>query len=180
MDSGQSIVYKITHSQSNNNWEKTDDGQKGVCVCSLYSCMKRKSDTISRNKIWKNLRNKNIVERLIKALWVFTEANNQVRMCNKLSSTFITNEGMRQCCVINPLLFLCSMDEAMEECQSKTVKFVVGYISLKPVYLDISAFADDIILFANSGMNLQKKLHIRMEVSEMQNLHPNVGKPKLW
>lgn len=60
----------------------------------------------------------------------------------------------------------------------KMEKFVVGYHCLNPIYLECCAFADDIILFANTQEKLKKNVGLWKEVLESQGLFLNINKTK--
>lgn len=109
--------------------------------------------------VWKSIRIKNVNEEIIQAIQsIYKETYNKVRTCNILSKEFMTSEKVRQRSVLSPLLFICAMDETIRKCKKSMEKCMIGYRNLKPVYMEACAFADDIILFANSDKNLEKKL----------------------
>lgn len=96
-----------------------------------------------------------------------------------MSEKFKTSEGVRQGSVLSPLLFICAMDDAIRYCQERMESFIVGYRHLRPISIQACAFADDIVLFANSEKNLEKNLKVWKDILASQNLQLNVEKTKV-
>lgn len=69
------------------------------------------------------------------------------------------------------------MDEAIIGCQSKMETSVVGYTNLEPMYLEVCAFADD-IMFANSGTICRKPTNLdeSFRSTEITSTSKNPGK----
>src|ERR1700712_5013063 len=73
-------------------------------------------DRIDREAIWNTLAKRNIpakIIRLIRAL--YENASCSVLHCGKLSDKFTVETGVRQGCVLSPLLFITVLDEVLRE-----------------------------------------------------------------
>lgn len=82
---------------------------------------------------------------------------------------FSTTEAHTQSSFLSPLSYLRNLDEAVKISSYEGVKvglkkLVIGYGNLQLVNLEVCAFADDILLLAKSGKNLEENLKTRILV----------------
>ena len=112
-------------------------------------------DTVPRDILLKKLKEKGIdgrVLEIIKALYLHDTAS--VKIGKSFSPPFVTNIGVRQGCVLSPLLFnlfLADLQPILHECDDN---------AKIDDAVDISCllWADDILMFSKSEEGLQRKL----------------------
>ena len=112
-------------------------------------------DTVPRDILLNKLKNKGIEGRvleIIKTLYLNDTAS--VKIGKSFSPPFVTNIGVRQGCVLSPLLFnlfLADLQPILQECNDN---------AKIDDAVDISCllWADDILMFSKSEEGLQKKL----------------------
>ena len=76
-------------------------------------------------------------------------------MNENLSAWFNIDVGLRQGCVLSPLLFLIFINDLIKELKDSGIGVTVGKITLNNL-----VFADDIVLITNTGAKLQTLLTI--------------------
>ena len=122
-------------------------------------------DSVPRTKIWESLEKRKVGSNLMMIVKnLYEETNNCIIFRNMRSQIFSTKEGVRQGGGLSPLLFITVMDDNIKECKQRTKATIVGYRNLKTVEITECAFADDIVLIANSERNLQENLTVWSEV----------------
>ena len=82
-----------------------------------------------------------------------------MRVAGNSFEEFEIDSGVRQGCILSPLLFIICMDSVAKAC-SKMKKMNVGMWKLKPVNLTTLSFADDLVLFGKSENDLQYNINI--------------------
>ena len=79
-----------------------------------------------------------------------------IRLTSKKSEPFILEKGVKQGDSLSPLFFIIFMDEVLKTCKARTDKSMVGMRKLRPAFCQVLAYADDIILIADSARKLQQ------------------------
>lgn len=69
-------------------------------------------------------------------------------MNNEESREFTAEIGVKQGCVLSPLLFTIVIDEAVKEAKRKVRKVKLGYWRMKETQITEVLFADDMVLLA--------------------------------
>ena len=137
-------------------------------------------DCAQREVIWNSLRNRGINRHLRDAIKsIYRTCTNYVRTHNSRSTTFSTNDGLRQGGVLSPTLFIILMDDVVKKCNEKTKKLHIGYNKLQPSNLSECVFADDIALFASNVENLTRNLEIWHDQLQACGLKINIEKTKV-
>src|ERR1700712_2607442 len=134
-------------------------------------------DRIDREAIWNTLAKRNIpakIIRLIRAL--YENASCSVLHCGKLSDEFTVKTGVRQGCVLSPLLFITVLDEVLRETVQRGQQGIWWTLTKK---LDDLDFADDVCLLSNSIGGMQAKLRRLYSAGLKRGLKINIGKTKL-
>jgi hypothetical protein len=90
------------------------------------------------------------------------------------SESFEVKMGVRQGCVLSPLLFNTFFDKCMREACEEMEGFQIGNESIK-----VLLYADDAVLLAENAENLQSMLDKLYERSEGMNLRINAAKTKV-
>jgi hypothetical protein len=93
-------------------------------------------------------------------------------MYNQESTEFEAKIGLKQGCVLSPLLFSIVTDDTIKECKEKCESLTLGRWKMKNVIPKEVLLADDMVLVAEIEENLelyQKELRkINVKVSSME------------
>ena len=138
--------------------EKTLRYNKEVHIC--FVDLQKAFDSISRKELWKALKEYNVDRELIAAIRSFYHnPESEVQIAGKTSSKFKIKTGVRQGCILSPLLFIILMDSISRKCKGmKPIN--VGRWKLKPIQLQILSFADDLVMFAKNQRDLETNINI--------------------
>ena len=118
-------------------------------------------DSVQRNQVWKALEEHEVNTKLIEAIKSFyIEPESAVRIAGKLSNKFKIDVGVRQGCILSPLLFIILMDSISKKVDKGMKPLEVGMWKLKPVKLTMLSFADDLIIFGKTQKDLQQNVNI--------------------
>jgi hypothetical protein len=133
-------------------------------------------DSLDRECIWIALKNRGLPDKIIN---IIRQLYNEFQCCvmhdGQLTEPFITVSGVRQGCILSPLLFLVVLDEVL----MNSLDVVKGGISWKLTEtLEDLDYADDIVLLSHKRENLQKMLDSLVFESEKVGLKVNVEKTK--
>ena len=82
-----------------------------------------------------------------------------VRIGGETSNKFKIDVGVRQGCILSPLLFIILMDSISKKCKGMR-PLKVGMLYMKPVCIKMLAFADDLVVFGKSQHDLQHNVSI--------------------
>ena len=112
-------------------------------------------DTVPRDILIQKLRGKGIDGRILEIIrTLYLNDNASVKIGKSFSPAFATNIGVRQGCVLSPLLFnlfLADLQPILQDC-SDNVKID------DTTNMSCLLWADDILMFSESDDGLQKKL----------------------
>lgn len=129
-------------------------------------------DTIGRNALFYKLQRMGISAKflkVIKELYENTEA--AVWDGENLSEWFTTSMGVKQGCLLSPLLFALFINDMHE--------YIGGGITLDDLTIRMLMYADDIVIFAESPEQLQEMINKVQEYCEKWNLTINLEKSKV-
>lgn len=121
-------------------------------------------DSVHRESLWKILSAYGCPDKLIRIFKSFY--NNftcSVIDDNKLSNWFTITSGVRQGCIMSPLLFLVAIDWVMRRTVDNKRRGIRWTITSMLKYLE---FADDIALISSNSEHLQRKTE---DLSKIQN-----------
>ena len=137
-------------------------------------------DRVNIQKIWSSLQKRKIPPKLLQTTKSLYKVNRMyVRTNNMESKEFTINNGLRQGGVLSPTLFNVMMDDMIKDTRAKTKKLQVGHYNLKPVEISECAFADDLMVSANSEKDLQENINIWENTFSKWNMKMNVEKSKV-
>lgn len=157
--------------------EKLINKNRDIHVC--FIDLEKAFDRIRREDIWTTLEKRGIDKETIEVVRALYKNNrNIVRTNNEESKEFITEIGVKQGCVLSPLLFSVVIDEAIKEAKKKMKKLKLGYWKMKETQLTELMFADDMAILADSEENLQFNLDILNKELNKINMKINVDKTK--
>lgn len=134
-------------------------------------------DRIDRNAIWNSLARRGIPVKLIRLIRaLYEEAECSVLHNGQVSEAFTVNAGVRQGCILSPLLFITVLDEVMREVTQQCPTGIWWTLRKKLNDLD---FADDLCLLSNSISGIQAQLLCLDTAGRDRGLRINIGKTKL-
>jgi hypothetical protein len=107
----------------------------------------------------------------------YKQTKNYVRTSNTRSEEFETSRGLRQGCILSPMLFNIVMDEVMKESKHKVKQFQIGYWKLQEIKISEQAYTDDMLIAVNER-NLNYNLKIWNESLKNRGLKINIDKTK--
>ena len=132
-------------------------------------------DRIDRNALWNKLQSLNISSKMSKTLRaIYASVKSCVKTQNGLTATFSCPKGVRQGCCISPILFSFFLND------------LKAYVSEGSYGIDLDIckiflllFADDLVMFAESKIELQRLLNKLYAYCTQWNLKLNIDKTKV-
>ena len=97
-------------------------------------------------------------------------------MGSKISKTFPVNSGVRQGCILSPMLFLITIDWVMRQTTADKARGIQWTLLSHLEDLD---FADDLALLASKSEHLQKKTDRLVNFASQTGLDINTAKTKV-
>ena len=114
-------------------------------------------DSIDRETLWKLMRHYGIPQKIINLIKAtYTDMKCRVLHEGKLTDTFGIETGVRQGCLLSPLLFLLTIDWIMKTTVTNTRNGIQWTLTEQ---LDDLDFADDIALLSHTRNQMQDKLN---------------------
>jgi hypothetical protein len=143
----------------------------------LFVDYERAFDSIDRKCMWTALTNKGLPHKFVNLI---KEGYNgyKCRILHEgtLSEEFETSTGVRQGCILSPLLFLVVIDEVLKTTVQDKKRGLMWTFEENLEDLD---FADDICLLSQNGKQLQEKIDHLSRTSEKAGLKINKIKTKI-
>jgi hypothetical protein len=149
-------------------------GQKKETHCAFLD-IKKAYDTIHRDGLWKRLLDVGIrgkLWRVLKNLYEVVESC--VLVGKQRSEWFEVEAGVRQGCILSPILFAIWIDGLARALQKTKVKSI-----LQNIKFNFTFFADDLAVLAESRNDLQKLLDTAFSYSECWRFKWNCAKSKV-
>ena len=132
-------------------FEKSWEYAKDVFAC--FVDLEKAYDRIPRDKLWEVLQKYGIGGQLLLAIKSFyCQPEVCVRMNGKQSKPFHVGVGLRQGCVLSPLLFIVYMNW-IDKCSQTDEGVTIGSFKISRLL-----FADDLVLLASTESGLQHSL----------------------
>ena len=156
--------------------EKTYRYNQETHLC--FIDLQKAFDSVKRKQLWKALKEHSVKSSLIKAIQSFyLKPEGMVRIKGETTSKFNIDVGVRQGCILSPLLFIILMNSISKQCKGmRAVEF--GMWRLKPVTLKMLAFADDLVIFGKTQRDLQNNVTILNRELKKRGLNINTKKTK--
>lgn len=152
---------------------------KGREIHMCFIDLEKAFDRIQREQIWKALEKRMIDRRTIEILKAMYRNNtNIVRTNNEESREFVTEIGVKQGCVLSPLLFSIVIDEAIKNAKKKMKTLKLGHWQMEQTEINELMFADDMAIVTDSEKNLQYNLEVLEKELQKINMKINIGKTK--
>ena len=145
-------------------------------VYAFFIDLKSAFDKVSRRDLWKSMKERGIRRGIVERIKeLYEETENVIRIGDKYTKTFWTEEGVRQGCTLSPVLFtlfMADLEEVLKKGQDGGM--VVGDKKFWSLM-----YADDIVLIASKEEEL-KSMIIRLErYLDKRKLLLNVEKSKV-
>lgn len=135
-------------------------------------------DTVNRNSLWRVLNKVKTSTKMLRMLQgMYASAQSCVRWGATLSDFFDCPSGVKQGCLLSPLIFSLLISEVSEEVTARGrhgFQFLPG---LRELFLLL--FADDIVLLSSSPVGLQNQLNNLAIASDKLGLKVNLDKTKV-
>ena len=133
-------------------------------------------DRVWRDGLWKRLWDAGVRGKMWRVLRaMYKETKSCVMVDGKQTDWFETKMGVRQGCVLSPILysiFINGFAKALKESG-------VGGVEVDEERLHLLLFADDIVMFAEDAGKLQEMLDVMEEYCRKWRFEINVGKSKV-
>lgn len=130
-------------------------------------------DNVDREKLWEILERKGIDRRLIMRLKrIYVGTRSVVRTKDGLSDKFVTRKGVKQGCVLSPLLFNLYVAELDDYLRKRGV----GGVALESDRIWLLAYANDMMLVAKNRVALIDMLDTLKLFLKKRALELNVDK----
>ena len=145
----------------------------------IYSCFvdfSKAFDTIPRDLLFRKLLNYGINGKFFNSLkTLYTNDNCCIKVGNKLTQPFVANQGVKQGCILSPLLFNIFIADIVER---------FGTEDCRPLKIDATQnlscilWADDIILLSRSEEGLRNMLSALYSFADDNGMAINTKKTK--
>ena len=123
--------------------------------------LKKAYDVVFREGLWKQLYNCGIKGKILNILMnLYKDTKSTVKINNQYSEFFNIARGVRQGCVLSPLLFSIFIDGLVKEIKKLNAGINIDYMNLS-----LLLYADDIVLISDNADKLQLMLKTIYEYS---------------
>ena len=143
----------------------------------IYSCFidfSKAFDTIPRDTLFQKLLAYNIKGNFYNTIKnIYSNDTACVKIKDKISESFSINQGVRQGCILSPLLFNIFLADLPKLLDSNTNKVNLGARNINNLI-----WADDILLFSETEEGLQEMLHSLVTYCDTNELTINTDKTK--
>lgn len=149
------------------------DQRKNVCLC--FIDYEKAFDKVQHHKLIAQLRKLDLDEKDIRCIKnLYWHQNAKVRVGNEVTRALQIQKGVRQGCVLSPLLFNLYSEAIFQEALEDTE---IG-IKVNGTWINNIRYADDAVLIADSMDKLQQLLDIVGQHSNTMGLNINTKKTK--
>lgn len=144
----------------------------------LFIDFERAFDSLDREMMWKVLASYGIPDKLLNIIQsMYRDANCRIVHRGLLGREFNVASGVKQGCILSPLLFLLVMDWVMNKV-NKTSRGI-GWQHVRMTRLEDLDFADDICMMSHTRSGIAEKLNQLVRYGKQVGLRINVTKSKL-
>ena len=138
---------------------------------------KKAFDSIHRNSLWKILRSYGLPQKIVTLIQLFYQQFEcSIINNNTLIDWFSVDSGVRQGCILSPILFIVAIDWIMRRTTSDKPRGIQWTMFTKLEDLD---FADDIALLSSTGTHMQEKTDRLIRFAKQTGLIINRKKTQL-
>ena len=155
--------------------EQTIEWQAPLYIC--FVDFEKAFDSVDRQTIWNLLRHYGVPEKLVEIIQqLYNGFSCQVSHAGKLSEEFQVTTGVRQGCLLSPLLFLVVLDWVTRTAYASSGKGIQWTLTAK---LDDLGFADDLALLSHRLQDMQEKVNALGTTSQRVGLKINKEKTEV-
>ena len=146
-------------------------------LCAAFIDFEKAFDSVDRQLLWRELAKKGISEKFILTLQAMYCGDNA---CVKVNENTLTDkieitQGVKQGCILSPLLFILFIDSLMDELTTNNIDApTMGQVTLPGLL-----FADDLVILSKTITGLQAGLNILEMFCVDTKLTVNVNKSKI-
>lgn len=135
-------------------------------------------DRVKQEYIWKSLNRRGIPEKIVAIIKAsYENARSYVLHCGQLTEPFEVQQGVRQGCILSPILFLTVVDDVMTTAVGENERNGIQWHTFKRLsHLD---YADDVCLMAHSSSALNEMCQALHNNGIKVGLKINVEKTKI-
>ena len=116
----------------------------------VHACfidLQKAFDSVNRKEMWKALKEHDVNNNLVEAIKSFyVNPKSTVQVAGKTTNEFKIDVGVRQGCILSPLLFIILMNSISKQCRGMK-PLEVGMWKMRQIQLKMLAFADDLVIF---------------------------------
>ena len=147
---------------------------RGRLYC-VYVDFEKAYDRINRDALWVKLCNLHISKKMLYMLQaLYSNIKNCVNTEYGLTNMFDSPLGLKQGCVISPILFTCFINDIIKE-----VGGTNNCITINSYDLRLLLYADDMIIISDTPFHLQQMLNKLNEYCNRWSLNVNIDKTKI-
>ena len=133
---------------------------------------------MQRNKLWPVLQRAGIKGNLLKSNQsVYKSVKSCVRVNNSLTDFFDCPVGLRQGCMMSPVLFSLFINELVDLIENRGLKGIQLFPEFVEIFLRL--FADDVALISDGVIGLQRQLSLLCDFCNDRKINVNVPKTKV-
>ena len=134
-------------------------------------------DSVDRDVIWKLMHHYGYPSKFVNIIKeMYEDATCRVIHDGKLTEPFTVQTGVRQGCLLSPVIFLMVVDWIMRQC---TTGYRTGIQWTFTKQLEDLDFADDVTLLSHRKKDAQEKLSRMAEEAKKTGLNINIGKTEV-
>jgi hypothetical protein len=149
--------------------------QKGGNLFTCFIDLKKAYDSVSRVALWKVLWEKGVRGKMWRVLQqMYRRVQSCVQVGEQKTKWFDVDVGVRQGCVLSPVLFSLFIDGLAEE----VIKAGVG-VEVGDSTIQILLYADDMVVTAKNKKDLQKMMSAVQKFTYKWRLEVNAGKTEV-
>lgn len=139
---------------------------------------KKAFDSVHREKLWHVLRNAGISGHLYQSIQsIYKSVQSCVRANSSLTNFFGCPIGLKQGCLLSPVLFSIFINELADKLSGSGIKGLQFFPEIIEILMLM--FADDIALLSDTIVGLQKQLLVLEEFSDDYKIGVNTDKTKV-
>ena len=148
-----------------------------ITVYANFIDIAKACDSVNRPALWKILRHYGIPEKMTNIIkLLYHDFNAKVICGSNLTDEFPIKTGVKQGCILSPLLFSLCIDWLMKEATGNNKRGISWTFSNTLEDLD---FADDIALLAHRQQDIQSKTNDLSKIGKTIGLNINGGKNQI-